>query len=305
MDTTRIDAADIRREGRGRRATLESLAALKRARALLELLPGLKLVQVAYLTCSPYESLRKWLSSGKIAPRKRSEPASEAAPVEEAGNEPEKQVPGRPDIAETDEWDTGPVPTVESIRRQIKRNMQACHLDASAVSSFATALMRLEQVKDQERQEQVAEEAVARTVIYTPEEDRAPGASVGGVVRRPPGKRGPGRPRKDSLPPGEAAGGRGRGRKAGGRGRGRKAGGRGRKAGAGAGGGGRGCAAGAEAVTAAEAGGEVEAGAVGRGAGAGAEAGGAGAGAGAEAEARALAEEARALAETGAIAECR
>lgn len=74
-----------------------------------------------------------------------------------------------------DEWDIGPVPTIESIRRQIKRNMQEMHRDAGSVSSFATALARLESIKSQEKEAKVDDDRMT-TVIYMPEEDKAPPA---------------------------------------------------------------------------------------------------------------------------------
>jgi hypothetical protein len=68
------------------------------------------------------------------------------------------------------------VPSIESIRREIKRRMREMILDSASISQYAAALARLDGIKATEKEVAMQEDTVATTVIYTPEEDKAPPA---------------------------------------------------------------------------------------------------------------------------------
>jgi hypothetical protein len=170
------------RPSSGRPPSQKTLEGLKRVNAFLEYAPDATYLQISFVTGTKLDLLKKWFLRGHISrpaaptagmglsPSPTAQPAATPPPIQEEKKRVEVDLRPR-----DDEWDIGPVPTIESIRRQIKRNMQVMHLDAGSVSSFATALARLESIKSQEKEAKVDDDRMT-TVIYMPEEDKAPPA---------------------------------------------------------------------------------------------------------------------------------
>lgn len=146
--------------------------------AFLDVAPDATYLQISFVTGVSLDLLKKWFLRGHISRPAAStagislSPTMEDQPPVPVSSQPEEKVEKR-HVQGDDEWDIGPVPTIESIRRQIKRNMQEMHRSAGAVSSFATALARLEEIKGQEKEAEVDADRLT-TVIYMPEEDKAP-----------------------------------------------------------------------------------------------------------------------------------
>lgn len=93
------------------------------------------------------------------------------APTEE----PTKAAPVRVVVTD-DTWDDGEVPTIDSIRREIKRKMKDLIADPDSVSKYATALGRLSGVKAEERDEGDAD--LPRANLYLPRETKKPPKDV-------------------------------------------------------------------------------------------------------------------------------
>lgn len=148
---------------------------MQRAQSLLDLNPDLTLIRTAYLTGIKLSLIEEW--SRKDYLRRPSDRQAAQAATPTPPPQPQQPPPrgrGRPPSKpQDDEWDDGsPVPSVESLRRQIKRSMRDRIQDSLMVSQYATALGRLDGIK--EREEAQEEEIEEACTVYLPSEDKEP-----------------------------------------------------------------------------------------------------------------------------------
>lgn len=158
-------------EVRGRKMSQKSISEIERVQALWNSNPGETIVRIAYLTGVNFNNLRKWIERGHLKrPR-------QAQIVEEVRAQAEERSTPRPEVIRQDTpidnaWDSGPVPSIESIRREIKRRMQSLILDPDAMSKYSTALARLDTIREKEAEEQDAD--AERCIVMIPPEMRRP-----------------------------------------------------------------------------------------------------------------------------------
>ena len=158
-------------ETRGRPMSEKSKSEIERVQALWNSIPEATQLRLAFLTGASLSNVAKWCERGHLkAPPQIEKQREERKVILER-----KAVAAdcRPDTPIDDEWDGGPVPTIESIRREIKRRIQGLILDADSVSKYATALAKLDGIRDKER-EQANEEEEERMILSLPMENKVP-----------------------------------------------------------------------------------------------------------------------------------
>jgi hypothetical protein len=156
---------------RGRKMSDKSKDEIERIQSVWNTTPDMAMVRLAYVTKCSVNNLRKWVERGHLVK------PTVAAPTIEAGIAQAKQVspvyvPLREDTPVDNVWDVGPVPSIESIRRQIKRNIAALILDAATVQKYSSALAQLHTIS--EKESAVVEEEAERMLLLLPSEDEKP-----------------------------------------------------------------------------------------------------------------------------------
>jgi hypothetical protein len=153
---------------RGRKMSEKSRQDLARAQAQWDLVPDLTLIRMSYLTGIGLSLIEEWSRKGYLV---RPEPKVVVPPPPPpVVSEEEVKKVIRESRSQDDDWDVGPVPTIESIRREIKRNIKDRMGDSLMVSQYATALGKLDGIKD--REEADAKEQEESVMIYLPNEDK-------------------------------------------------------------------------------------------------------------------------------------
>lgn len=160
-------------EKSGRKLSARSQGQIERIQALWNLSPEQTLVRMAYLTETSYELLKKWVQRGFLTQPTVAMPTVEAA-IAQAKQTVPVHVPLREDTPPDNSWDVGPVPTIESIRRQIKRNIAALILDPASVQKYSAALAQLHTVNEKESES--AESEAERMLVMIPAESHEPDA---------------------------------------------------------------------------------------------------------------------------------
>jgi hypothetical protein len=154
---------------RGRKMSEKARHDLARAQSLWDLNPDLTMIRTSYLTGIKITLINEWDRKGYLT---RPEAKTPPPPPPVATPQEETEKAGRVTRVDDDEWDTGPVPSIESIRREIKRNLRSRMGDSLMVSQYATALGKLDGIKD--REEAAEKEVEDAITIYIPAEDKAP-----------------------------------------------------------------------------------------------------------------------------------
>ncbi len=163
-------------ENRGRVMSEHSKRELERVQALWNLNHGSTQIQLAYLSGVSLEKLAKWVQRGHLV-------APTAQVVEEQKQKEERvetlkrkarRADARPDTPIDDEWDFGPIPTIESIRREIKRRIANAIVDPDTVAKYSQALKSLDAVR--EKEDQQTDEEAERMLLMLPVEGKSPGA---------------------------------------------------------------------------------------------------------------------------------
>ena len=158
-------------EKSGRKLSAKSQGQIERIQALWNLSPDQTLVRMAYLTETSYELLKKWVQRGFLVQTTHAMPTVESA-IAQAKQPVPVHVPLRQDTPADDKWDVGPVPTIESIRRQIKRNIASLILDAATVQKYSSALAQLHTIS--EKESAIVEEDAERMLVMVPDESNEP-----------------------------------------------------------------------------------------------------------------------------------
>lgn len=161
-------------ELRGKPLSGKSKQEIERVQSLWNLHPDSTQIQLAYLSGVGLDRLAKWIQRGHLE-----RPAAKV--VEEQKQKEERveklkrkavRADARPDTPIDDEWDCGPIPTIESIRREIKRRIQSAIVDPDTVSKYAQALKSLDSVR--EKEDQQSDEEAERMLLMLPMESQAP-----------------------------------------------------------------------------------------------------------------------------------
>lgn len=154
---------------RGRKMSQKARDDLARVQALWLEIPDTTIIRTAYLTGIKATLIAEWNRKGYLT---RPEVKVVVPPPTVTITQEEVSQAVRDTRVPDDDWDAGPVPTIDSIRREIKRNMRSRILDSLMVSQYATALGRLSGVKEDEGKEDLEQRDLM--TIFVPEEDKAP-----------------------------------------------------------------------------------------------------------------------------------